>query len=129
MTDYSVYLIVSQGGGERDHHAIFVETERGAGTIFQVVGNIQQGMSFEVKNSGPPDSELTFLAKKRLGSMHHLDMDRMEKLCRENPAPEKQFEGPRRLRPGKPLRRCQEWTRETIAILRDNGIVSDPGAP
>ncbi|KAK4168191.1 hypothetical protein QBC43DRAFT_309847 [Cladorrhinum sp. PSN259] len=91
--------------------------------IFHVVGNVQEGMIFEHKPAEKPETSLSFVSKSALGWVAASDMDLLEATCRANPPPEKQFNGPRRINPTKPLRRCQEWTAETIQTLRESGIV------
>jgi hypothetical protein len=39
------------------------------------------------------------------------------------PLQKKQFEGPRRLYPGEPIRRCQEWTKEAVETLAAEGVL------
>ena len=118
---HEVYLVESQGA-PRNHHALFVETpESGAksGHIFQVTGNIQQGMTFERKTAEEPELSLTFISKSHLGSVRTVDFSRISEVCRNIPPPKKQFDGPKRLYPTEPLRRCQEWTSEAIQALND----------
>jgi hypothetical protein len=44
-------------------------------------------------------------------------------ICRSIPPPKKQFNGPKRLYPKEPLRRCQEWIDEAVEALISNGIL------
>ncbi|KAG8424903.1 hypothetical protein J3458_001658 [Metarhizium acridum] len=112
----------------RSHHAIFVETSRGGGGyIFQVTGNIQQGMRYEMKaTDAAPDSDPPYHGQTRLGWISANDIPRIDVICRSNPAPEKQFEGARKIT-AYPVRRCQEWTAETIGLLRERGVLVDGG--
>ncbi|CAJ0544360.1 Ff.00g035770.m01.CDS01 [Fusarium sp. VM40] len=124
MSHYPVYLIESLGA-PRNHHALFVQTsEDETGSLFNVTGNIQSGMELEIKElSEKPKLSQTFLSKSQLGWMKADDLHRVEEICRSNPPPAKQFDGPKRIDKTKPLRRCQEWTSETVASLRAEGIL------
>ena len=120
---YPVFRIAYQGM-PRDHHALFIEFHRdGSGQLFHVKGDIQRGMEFETRATKPPEQSATFTDKKHLGWIYKSDVDRFEQVCLSNPPPEKQFNGPKRLDPTKKLRRCQEWTAETIQYLRAEGIL------
>lgn len=124
MSYYSVYL-VAYLGAPRDHHAIFVETdaETGAGIIIHVKGDIQRGMTFESKRGNRPEDSNSFVEKTFLGLVSVNNYHHIEEICRTIPPPKKQFDGPRRLYPREPLRRCQEWTNEAIQILISNNIL------
>lgn len=118
MTFYNVFLIASLGA-PRNHHALFVETngESGGGVIFQVTGNIQGGMRFEEKTcTTKPEDSHTFIERSALGWVDIQNLERMRDICAKNPPRKKQFHGPKRIYPGEPLRRCQEWTAETIVF-------------
>ncbi|KAF2115202.1 hypothetical protein BDV96DRAFT_575066 [Lophiotrema nucula] len=87
-------------------------------------GDIQNGMEYESRQiPQKPDLSNTFVSKSHLGWVKVEDLSRIDSICRANPAPAKQFNGPRRINPNKPLQRCQEWTSETIGILRVEGIL------
>ncbi|PGH00010.1 hypothetical protein AJ80_09247 [Polytolypa hystricis UAMH7299] len=115
---YHVYR-VSSVGMPRDHHAIFVELNPDqSGHIYQVTGNIQNGMVFEDKPGIPPEKDPTFSGKSLIGTVLISDYERSFKnICFSVEPPKKQFDGPRRLYPHQPIRRCQEWTVETIQAL------------
>lgn len=120
---YRICLSISLGA-PRDHHTIFVENDKdGPGTVIQVTGNIQNGMTFEVKRDHCPEALLEFIRKDYLGWVAAEDMHRVEQVCSGILPPKKQFEGAKRLCPGEPLRRCQEWTREAIDALVAGGIL------
>lgn len=125
---YRVFLVASIGA-PRNHHAIFVETGPGtkSGTILNVTGNIQSGMEFEERESGDCETADTFVEKTYLGEVGTGDVYQLRGISRANPAPKKQFDGGKRLFPGEPLRRCQEWTAETIELLASEGILLSPG--
>ena len=115
---HQVYLVVSAGLSPLDHHAIFVEMESdGSGQIFQVTGNIQNGMTYEQKSAKKPEDSATFHEKKHLGQVSTIDFPRLQQVCEGIAVPEKQFDGPKRLYPKKPLRRCQEWTKDAVEAL------------
>lgn len=120
---YKVYK-VSYLGGQRDHHSIFVETESdGSGVIFQVTGDIQNGMRYESKSAKKPEDSHSFVSKEYLGTVSAANYSSIGTVCSSNPPPKKQFNGPKRLYPSEPLRRCQEWTAETIRELQSKGII------
>ncbi|KAL8296019.1 hypothetical protein RB600_001486 [Gaeumannomyces tritici] len=121
---YNVFL-VEYLGAPRNHHALFVETdpESGAGLLLHVTGNIQDGMTFEERETKKPEESNTFSGKKSLGWVAIADLDRMRDICASNPPPKKQFDRAKRLYPNEPLRRCQEWTAETVASLTGEGVI------
>lgn len=112
-------------GAPRDHHAIFIETDTntGAGVIIQVTGNIQIGMTFESKPGNRPEDSNGFVEKTLLGWVSANNHHHIEYLCRTIPPPKKQFDGPKRLYPQEPLRRCQEWTKEATQRLISSNII------
>ncbi|KAJ3474162.1 hypothetical protein NLG97_g9962 [Lecanicillium saksenae] len=127
--NYNVFLSVSLGA-PRDHHSIFIEHGKdGYGTVVQVTGNIQTGMTFEVKTNNRPESLPEFFNKEPLGWVSSEDLNRVRRVCAAIPPPKKQFEGPKRLYPAEPLRRCQEWTKEAIEALVAQGILHVENRP
>ncbi|KAJ2894820.1 hypothetical protein MKZ38_007201 [Zalerion maritima] len=121
---YQVFL-VEYLGVPLNHHAIFVETtpENGTGYIFQVIGNIQNGMEYENKVGYRPEESQSFVSKSFLGSVDAVNYGRIGEICSSIPPPKKQFQGSRRLYPGEPLRRCHEWTQDAIAELSNAGVL------
>jgi hypothetical protein len=120
---YNIYR-VSYAGLPRDHHAIFVEMNSDlSGHLFQVTGDIQNGMKHNDKPAKKPEESGTYQSKEYIGKVAATDFDRIKPTCESIPAPKKQFEGPRRLYPNEPLRRCQEWTQEAINTLANAGIL------
>ena len=48
----------------RDRHAIFIKDHvDGPGRIYQISGNIQAGMIFEIKRTGKPEESAEFQSK------------------------------------------------------------------
>ncbi|KAL1860729.1 hypothetical protein VTK73DRAFT_7208 [Phialemonium thermophilum] len=121
---YPVYL-VAYLGAPRNHHALFIETDPNThgGILFHVVGDIQNGMTFEERPSRDPSTSASFVEWSIIGYINPGDIGHMRSVCTSIPPPKKQFHGPRRLYPNEPLRRCQEWTNETINALTANGIL------
>lgn len=120
---YSVYLVTYEGM-PRDHHAIFFQTNADeSGFIYQVSGNIQQGMKHDHKRAKKPENSDSFVKQDYLGKTSHAKYPRVEGICNAIEPPQKQFEGAKRLYPHQPLRRCQEWTKEVIDALKDAGIL------
>ena len=124
---YNLYLIATLGA-PRNHHALFLETHPStrSGIILNVVGNIQTGMAFEERRSGDPEAGDAFVDKTFLGSVKAGDVERVRGICAGHAAPGKQFEGGRRLFPGK-VRRCREWTAETVGLLEEEGVLRVSG--
>lgn len=120
---YQVFLVVSPGM-PMDHHAIFVETSAdGSGQIFQATGNIQMGMRYETKPGKKPEDDPAFISKESLGVVAEANYERLKDICGRVPPPKKQFQGAKRLFPGEPLRRCQEWAREAVDALKTQDII------
>lgn len=135
---YNVYLL-SPAGMPRNHHAIFIETNlptTGCGHIYQVTGNIQTGMIYEDKpTTSPPEEDPSFIDKVVIGIVDATAtttstatvtamLESIRSILRGNvPPPKKQFDGPRRLFPQEPIRRCQEWTAEAINALVEAGAL------
>lgn len=121
---YQMFLVESVGA-PRNHQAIFVETDpiAGVGDIFHVHGNIQDGMAYEHECGRKPEESATFIGKSPLGWVDAAHFGRIGEICGSIPPPKKQFNGPKRLYPTEPLRRCQEWTQEAVQVLRDAGVL------
>jgi hypothetical protein len=119
---YQVFL-VSYLGAPRDHQAIFIETNSDkSGQIFQATGNIQNGMTYESKPGKRPEDSASFVKKELLGTVTTANYSRIDAVCKQIPPPAKQFDGPKRINPNVPLRRCQEWTQEAVQALKNEGI-------
>ncbi|KAI5465407.1 hypothetical protein BGZ63DRAFT_103589 [Mariannaea sp. PMI_226] len=120
---YNVYLVASLGM-PRDHHALFIETNSdGTGRLIHVTGNVQNGMEFEEREEKRPDDSETFVSKSFLGTIYAECYRNVSEICKSNAPPKKQFDGPKRLYPEEPLRRCQEWTAEVVESLVSKGIL------
>ena len=120
---YKVYL-VSYQGLPREHHTIFFETEDDeSGFIFQVSGSIQEGMKHDHKRAKKPENSASFVSKTYLGTTSHANYGLVKGICNTIQPPKKQFNGPKRLYPNEPLRRCQEWTAEAIQALKSKGVL------
>jgi hypothetical protein len=87
---YNVYR-TAYLGVPRDHHAIFVETAGdGTGYIFQVTGDIQNGMRYECKAGKKPENSASFLNKMFLGWVATTNWGRIGEICSSIP-PSKTF--------------------------------------
>ncbi|KJZ70456.1 hypothetical protein HIM_10158 [Hirsutella minnesotensis 3608] len=127
---YYVYR-VAYLGAPRNHHAIFIETNAdGSGALVHVTGDIQNGMRFEHKAARRPEESASFVEKTLLGWVSTDNYGYIGNICKSIPPPKKQFNGPKRLYPKEPLRRCQEWTNEVVQALFSNGVLQtgDPCA-
>ncbi len=122
-----VYRVASIGGGVQDHHGIFVETDADAGTgvLFHVTGDIQNGMTYESRDEEKPEDSVTFISKTPIGKISAPEFLRIDAICRRLPPPPKQFNGPKRINSRVPLRRCQEWVREAIQALQNEGVLKE----
>lgn len=121
---YRVFLVSYLGSP--DHEAIFVEVNRDeSGQVFHVKGNIQTGMEYESKPAKKPEDSFTFVSKELLGTVTEANYSKIDDVCKQIPPPAKQFNGPKRIDPSVPLRRCGEWVRETIQALQKDGILLD----
>ncbi|EPE27099.1 hypothetical protein GLAREA_03013 [Glarea lozoyensis ATCC 20868] len=116
---YNVY-VAAYAGASRDHHTIFVENrKRGAGTIFQVKGSIQQGMEFESKKVKKPEDSLSFVDKTLVGTVTKENYPKIATICATIPPPHKQFIGAKRINPKVPFRTCQEWNADALKALKN----------
>ncbi|KAF1956560.1 hypothetical protein CC80DRAFT_593303 [Byssothecium circinans] len=117
-------FLIAEPGLPRNHQAIFISTSPdGSGTLFQVTGNIQDGMVFGHRESKAPEESPTFISKEHIGTILKTDFDRVQTVVEEVEPPKKQFDKGKRLYPREPLRRCQEWTAEAVQALRDAAIL------
>lgn len=126
MSTYPVHLLTTLGL-PRNHHAILIElTPSNTYHIFQVSGNIQEGMAFNHKQiTEAPEHASDFVDKKQIGTILVADLKKVQSIVEDDEPPPKQFDGPRRIRPDVPLRRCQEWTAEAVGRLRERGVLRD----
>ncbi|KAL2866255.1 uncharacterized protein BJX67DRAFT_142765 [Aspergillus lucknowensis] len=128
MSTYTAYRVAETGFSPRDHHYIFIETHEDGpltGYRFHVIGNIQEGMTFNHRPCIQPEEELVFLGKERIGvvSVQDYESGKVLEVCEEIEVPKKQFQGAKRLFPGERLRRCQEWADEAVALLLGRGVL------
>jgi hypothetical protein len=134
IMSFNVYL-VDYMGMLRNHHCIFVETHEDGpktGYVYQVTGNIQTGMIHEHRKAEQPEISNNFGGLKRLiGTVPSNNYVNIRIAVNSIPPPKKQFDGPKKIYPDEPLRRCQEWTYEAIQTLIDRGILQLPisGSP
>lgn len=131
MSTYPAYLIAETSLGPQDHHYIFIETnESGAATghRYHVIGNIQEGMTFNHRPCIVPEDEPVFLSKARIGEVGVADYENggFLAVCDEVEVPKKQFQGAKRLFPKERLRKCQEWAAEAVALLEERGVLKGP---
>lgn len=126
---YNVYLAESLGGGNSDHHAILVEPAasqsalpnfENQGYLYQVKGNIAQGMTYEFRQAKDEDF---YLGKTLLGTVDADDFNCIDRICSALPPPKKQFNGPKRLYPREKLYKCQAWTRDVLRALEAEGVL------
>ncbi|EGC46625.1 conserved hypothetical protein [Histoplasma capsulatum var. duboisii H88] len=122
---FEVYR-VAYFGLPRDHHAIFVATNDDlSGDLFQVTGDIQNGMTFEHKPSKKPEESTSFQSRVFVGKVSAANFSRVKPICEAIPPPKKQFQGPHQLYPEEPIRRCQEWTAEALEALVNEHVLEN----
>jgi hypothetical protein len=97
----------------------------GSGYVYQVAGDIQNGMSYGHKPGRKPEDSATYVGKEYIGTVSTTNYPRIESIVNGIEPPKKQLDGPNRINPQEPLRRCQEWTAEAIQALKDASVI-DP---
>ncbi|KAL3481807.1 hypothetical protein BJX99DRAFT_253329 [Aspergillus californicus] len=128
QSTYPAYLVTETSLSPRPHVFIFIETNEdgpSTGHRFHVIGNIQEGMTFNHRTCLKPEDENEFEAKEKLGTVSVADYEggKMLSICEEIEVPKKQFQGPKRLFPGEKLRRCGEWAKEAVELLGERGVL------
>lgn len=84
---YDAYLVVTLGA-PRNHHALFIQhCPNEDGTIFQVTGNVQEGMAFETNTAARPEADAAFHHKIHLGRVSDESLPAIETVCRTYPPP------------------------------------------
>ncbi|KAI0965280.1 hypothetical protein F4678DRAFT_467733 [Xylaria arbuscula] len=117
-------FLVAYRGNLRDHHALFISTNGEDGQLFHVIGSISKGMQYETKRSYDPETSKSFIGSRQIGWVSSSALKKVDEICRSNPPPEKQLIGNTPINQNKPLRRCQEWTNETIQMLEVQGVLT-----
>ncbi|KAH6853140.1 hypothetical protein B0I37DRAFT_898 [Chaetomium sp. MPI-CAGE-AT-0009] len=125
-THYRVYLVTYISIG-LSHHAICVETgpenRSSWGNLFQVNGNLYEGMVHEFKTCQHPFDSLRGYTMKHIGWVLRQE-SRVEEVCRRIPAPKKQWDDElKRINPNVPVRHCQHWVVDAITALGDSGVL------
>lgn len=69
------------------------------------------------------EDEVDYIDKTYLGTVSTENYARVEEIVGGIEVPKKQFDGPKRLDPKTPLRRCNEWAAEAIEALRGAGVL------
>lgn len=81
-------------------------------------------MDFEHRKEIQPELTESFGGMKELlGVVKREEYGRVKSVVEGVCPPRKQFEGAKRIFPGEPLRRCQEWTGEAMGALRGAGVL------
>ncbi|KAL4948154.1 hypothetical protein BDW69DRAFT_189529 [Aspergillus filifer] len=125
---YAAYRLTETSLGPRDHISIFIETAESGpetGHRYHVIGNIQEGMTFNHRACIRPEDEPVFQSKTRLGyvPVEGYGSGRFLGVCEEVEVPGKQFQGAKRLYPKQKLRRCGEWVEDAIKLLDEKGVL------
>lgn len=130
--EYKVYTVQSLGNGERNHIAIYIETEPSApqdavkGHLYHVTGTILNGMNYDPRGTVDPELLPEHIAgsKKQIATIAREDLSRFEaECCLAVPPPKAQVTlGGKRLYPGEPLYRCGEWLLDVERLSVEKGI-------
>lgn len=86
---------------------------------------MQSGMHYNHRHSEHPETSPHYVLAEKIfiGDIVAERFDDVQGVIEKVEPPIKQFDGPRRLVKEGEVRRCQEWTREAIALLREEGIL------
>jgi hypothetical protein len=110
------------------HHAICVETnpeKRSSdwGRLFQVNGNLYEGMYHEFKTCQHPFHSQTGHTMQHIGWVRRQG-SRLEEVCGRIPAPKRQWNDKlKRINPDEPVRHCQHWVVDAVTALGDSGVL------
>lgn len=113
-------------GSNRDHAALFIETETDkSGYLYHVIGSTLTGMKFEHRKTSHPSQSLTFSRAEPLGVVEKAQIPIVLDLLSALPPPPQQFDlvTKKRLDKMKPLIDCQDWLVDAIDLLAENGIL------
>lgn len=126
-THYRVYRVTYMST-DLSHHAICVEInpEKPSsdwGRLFQVNGNLYEGMYHEFKTCKHPFHSLTGHTMQHIGWVWRQG-SRLEEVCGRIPAPPKQWDDKlKRINPDKPVRHCQHWVVDAVTALSDSSVL------
>ncbi|KAI1276537.1 hypothetical protein F5Y07DRAFT_131145 [Xylaria sp. FL0933] len=116
--------LVEYRGSPRNHHALFIPTGKGGGQLFHVIGSVHKGMRYETRPSKAPSLSVRFISSRQIGWVSNSALGQVDDICRSNPPPEQQIDAGTLINENKRLRRCQEWTAETIYMLEEAGVMT-----
>lgn len=129
---YNVYTVESLGNGERNHIAIYIETDPSAdpdsikGHLYHVTGTILNGMKYDPRETVDPERLPEHIpgSKKQIATIAREDLARFEsECCLAVPPPKSQVTlGGKRLYPGEPLYRCGDWLEDVERVAVEKGI-------
>ncbi|KAM0664034.1 hypothetical protein ACQRIT_001770 [Beauveria bassiana] len=102
-----------------------MQTGQARGIIHNVIGPVKNGaMQYETKPTYVhPSKSMTFVDMRALEKVSSDDLPRVDEICRGNQPPIRQMCDGELLCPDVPLRRCQEWTKETIELLKETDVL------
>ncbi|KAK0103861.1 hypothetical protein ONS96_004970 [Cadophora gregata f. sp. sojae] len=88
-------------------------------------------MFFNHKPAPPPSAEVDFISMAQIGSIgvEAFENGRVQEVVETVPEPKRQFDGPKRLFPQEPVRRCQEWMVDVVHTLGKEGVLEDFVSP
>lgn len=129
---YNVYKVESLGNGDRNHQAIYIETDPSAppestrGHLYHVTGTILNGMEYDPRPTVDPEFLPEHIpgSKKQTATIAREDLVRFEnECCLAVPAPRAQVTlSGKRLYPGMPLYRCGDWLQDVERVAFEKGI-------
>lgn len=100
------------------HEAIYIEFDEEGGRLFQVIGSIHRGFTYDTKTSDKPEATAKFYRKFLEGTV---DRDRLEKVhetCQAVRVPCLEYRHGIRVDQD-----CRTWVRDALKELRDGGIL------
>lgn len=127
-----VYTVESLGNGERNHIAIYIETDPSTpqdstrGHLYHVTGTILNGMKYDPRETQDPERLPEHIpgSKKLIATIAREDLARFEsECCLAVPPPKAQVTlSGKRLYPGEPLYRCRDWLLDVERVAVEKGI-------
>ncbi|OQD76513.1 hypothetical protein PENDEC_c004G03098 [Penicillium decumbens] len=134
---YNVYTIESLGNGERNHKAIYIETNPIAtsqsvkGNLYHVTGTILKGMAYDPRSTTDPELLPEYIqgTKKQIATIAEDDLARFETECCLTVSPPKAqvtLSG-KKVFPQTSLYRCREWIADVEKVAVEKGIFTPYG--
>lgn len=102
--------------------AIYIETERGRGWTYQILGGQTPGWTYESKQRDGLEDSKDFYKKYLRGTVTQADLHKVDEICRTVPMPRAEMIG------GIPFHRdCRHWVINALEKLQQQGIYKPTG--